>query len=46
MEIFIRTRYTIIDGKNVSHNLQREWAEEAFEIQQEKCRDHRPAITI
>lgn len=35
MEIFIRTRYTIIDGKKVYHNLQREWAEEAFEIQQE-----------
>jgi|GEM_PF-1673436 hypothetical protein len=46
MEIFIRTRYTIIDGKKVYHNLQREWAEEAFEIQQEKCRDPLPAITI
>ncbi len=46
MEIFTRTRYTIIDGKKVYHNLQREWAEEAFEIQQEKCRDPLPAITI
>ena len=35
MEIFTRTRYTIIDGKKVYHNPQREWAEEALEIQQE-----------
>ena len=33
MEIFTRTRYTIIDGKKVYHNPQREWAEEALEIQ-------------
>lgn len=46
MVIFTRTRYTIIDVKKVYHNPQREWAEEAFEIQQEKCRDTLPAITI
>ena len=46
MEIFTRTRYTIIDGKKVYHNPQREWAEEALEIQQEKCRDPLPALTI
>ena len=46
MEIFARTKYTMIDGESVYRNPQREWVEEALEIQQEKCRDPLPAITI
>ena len=46
MEIFTRTLYTIINGEIVYCNVPREWPEEYFEIQQEKCRDPVPAITI